>query len=218
MQPRPFTCKTAKIVTRGLQNLYAPVRFRPAPPIERARVFYQSLGWRLDATPSGVVQFTPPGSGCSVQFGGNRTTAAPGSAQGLWLVVSDLEAALDKMAAAGIKLNEVCHIGANGKVSGIDPERQSYRSFASFQDLTGTAGCYKKSRPGFPDASTLQPIRLPPQATWTALFGVQQQPMESRKSAPASATRTGPTRTPSIWWQSSPGSSSRPNGYNSLLA
>jgi catechol 2,3-dioxygenase-like lactoylglutathione lyase family enzyme len=109
----------------------------PVANIERAQAFYQSLGWRLDATPSGVVQFTPPGSGCSVQFGGNRTTAAPGSAQGLWLIVSDLQVALERMATAGIKVNEVYHIGANGKASGVDPERHSYRSFASFQDPDG---------------------------------------------------------------------------------
>jgi catechol 2,3-dioxygenase-like lactoylglutathione lyase family enzyme len=109
----------------------------PVSDIERAKEFYQRLGWRLDATPSGVVQFTPSGSGCSVQFGGNRTTAAPGSAQGLWLVVSDLQAALDKMTAAGIKADEVYHMGANGKASGLDPERHSYRSFASFHDPDG---------------------------------------------------------------------------------
>ena len=109
----------------------------PVSDLDRAKAFYQSLGWRLDATLSGVVQFTPPGSGCSVQFGGNRTTAAPGSAQGLWLSVSDLQLALDKMAAADIKVNEVYHVGPNGKTSGLDPERHSYRSFASFQDPDG---------------------------------------------------------------------------------
>jgi catechol 2,3-dioxygenase-like lactoylglutathione lyase family enzyme len=109
----------------------------PVSDIERAKTFYQNLGWRLDATPSGVVQFTPPGSGCSVQFGGNRTTAAPGSAQGLWLTVSDLQVALEKMATAGIKVNEVYHVGANGKAGGLDPERHSYRSFAAFQDPDG---------------------------------------------------------------------------------
>ena len=72
----------------------------PVSDIERARVFYQSFGWRLDARPAGVVQLTPPGSGCSVQFGGNRSTAAPGSAQGLCLAVSDPQAALDKMTSA----------------------------------------------------------------------------------------------------------------------
>ena len=111
----------------------------PVADVERARAFYQKLGWRLDATPagSGIVQFTPPGSGCSVQFGGNRTTAAPGSAQGLWLIVSDLKDALDKMAAVGIAVSEVFHLGANGKASGLDPQRNSYRSFATFQDPDG---------------------------------------------------------------------------------
>ena len=63
----------------------------PVSDIDRATKFYKGLGWRQDVTPpgSGIVQFTPPGSGCSVQFGANRTTAAPGSAQGLWLIVSD---------------------------------------------------------------------------------------------------------------------------------
>jgi catechol 2,3-dioxygenase-like lactoylglutathione lyase family enzyme len=109
----------------------------PVSDVERAKEFYQKLGWRLDATPPGVVQLTPPGSACSVLFGENRTSAAPGSAQGLWLVVSDLQAALDKLAAASIKVNEVYHFGANGKASGLDPERNSYRSFASFSDPDG---------------------------------------------------------------------------------
>jgi catechol 2,3-dioxygenase-like lactoylglutathione lyase family enzyme len=129
----------------------------PVSNIERAKEFYQSLGWRLDATLSGVVQFTPPGSGCSVQFGGNRTTAAPGSAQGLWLIVSDLQVALDKMAAADIKVNEVYHTGANGKATGLDPERHSYRSFASFQDPDGNRWVMQEVTtrlPGRIDSST----------------------------------------------------------------
>jgi catechol 2,3-dioxygenase-like lactoylglutathione lyase family enzyme len=122
----------------------------PVSDLERAKEFYVRLGWRLDATPSGVVQFTPPGSGCSVQFGGNRTTAAPGSAQGLWLAVSDLQVALDKMAAAGIKVNEVYHRTANGNASGIDPERQSYRSLASFQDPDGNRWVLQEITTRFP--------------------------------------------------------------------
>ena len=109
----------------------------PVSDVYRAKEFYRKLGWRLDVTPPGVVQFTPLGSGCSVQFGGNRTLAAPGSAQGLWLIVSDLQAALNKLAATGIEVDEVYHIGANGKASGLDPERHTYRSFASFQDPDG---------------------------------------------------------------------------------
>jgi catechol 2,3-dioxygenase-like lactoylglutathione lyase family enzyme len=111
----------------------------PVSDVERATKFYASLGWRQDATPpgSGVVQFTPPGSGCSVQWGAGRTTAAPGSAQGLWLIVSDIRAALDKLAAAGAAVDEVFHIGANGKAGGLDPARGTYRSFASFHDPDG---------------------------------------------------------------------------------
>jgi catechol 2,3-dioxygenase-like lactoylglutathione lyase family enzyme len=109
----------------------------PVSDLERAKEFYQRLGWRLDATPPGVAQFTPPGSACSVHFGPNRTTAAPGSAQGLWLIVSDIQAALDQMKAAGIEVEEVFHIGAEGKASGLDPKRSSYFSFASFRDPDG---------------------------------------------------------------------------------
>jgi catechol 2,3-dioxygenase-like lactoylglutathione lyase family enzyme len=111
----------------------------PVSDIDRATKFYKGLGWRQDVTPpgSGVVQLTPPGSGCSVQFGANRTTAAPGSAQGLWLIVSDIQAALDKLAAAGVKADEVYHFGATGKASGVDPQHSSYRSFASFHDPDG---------------------------------------------------------------------------------
>jgi catechol 2,3-dioxygenase-like lactoylglutathione lyase family enzyme len=116
----------------------------PVSDVDRATKFYRSLGWRLDVTPPGVVQLTPPGSGCSVQFGGNRTTAAPGSAQGLWLIVSDIQAALDKLAATGVQADEVFHIGANGKASGLDPARNSYRSFASFRDPDGNRWLFQE--------------------------------------------------------------------------
>jgi len=130
----------------------------PVSDVDRARAFYQRLGWRLDPTPSGVVQFTPPGSGCSVQFGGNRTTAAPGSAQGLWLIVSDLQATLDRFAAADIEVDEVYHIGANGKASGLDPERHSYRSLASFRDPDGNRWLLQ-------EVTTRLPGRIDPAAT-----------------------------------------------------
>ncbi len=116
----------------------------PVSDVDRAKKFYGSLGWRLDVTPPGVVQLRPTGSGCSVQFGGNRTSAAPGSAQGLWLIVSDIQAALDKLAAAGIEVNAVFHIGADGRVSGLDPERRSYRSFASFSDPDGNRWLFQE--------------------------------------------------------------------------
>jgi len=111
----------------------------PVAEGERAAKFYKSLGWRQDVTPpgSGVYQFTPPGSGCSVQWGAGRTTAAPGSAQGLWLIVSDIQAALNKLVAAGVTVDDVFHIGAKGKESGLDPQRGTYRSFAAFRDPDG---------------------------------------------------------------------------------
>ena len=102
----------------------------PVSELDRATEFYTRLGWRHDVTPPGVVQFTPPGSACSVQFGPNRTPAAPGSAQGLFLVVSDLHVTLQKLAAAGIEVGEVYHLGAGGRASGVDPEHASYRSYA----------------------------------------------------------------------------------------
>ena len=108
----------------------------PVSDVSRAREFYASLGWRLDATPPVVVQLTPPGSGCSVQFGPDRTTAPPGSAQGLFVIVSDIEAARDQLAAAGVA-SEAYHIGPAGRASGVDPERRSYFSYASFRDPDG---------------------------------------------------------------------------------
>jgi catechol 2,3-dioxygenase-like lactoylglutathione lyase family enzyme len=108
----------------------------PVSDVERAKEFYERLGWRLDVTPPGVVQITPHGSWCSVQFGQNLTSAAPGSAKG-YLIVSDIQTALDKLAAAGIPVNEVYHIGPEGRAEGLDPERGSYRSWASFSDPDG---------------------------------------------------------------------------------
>jgi catechol 2,3-dioxygenase-like lactoylglutathione lyase family enzyme len=124
----------------------------PVSDVDRAKQFYESLGWRLDADfpfDNGfrVVQLTPPGSGCSVQFGANITTAAPGSAQGLYLVVSDIKAVHDDLVARGVKVSEVFYPGApgaqfrpggaNGRVSGPAPNHGSYRSFASFSDPDG---------------------------------------------------------------------------------
>jgi catechol 2,3-dioxygenase-like lactoylglutathione lyase family enzyme len=118
----------------------------PVSDGERGAKFYARLGWRQDVTPpgSGVFQFTPPGSGCSVQWGAGRTTAAPGSAQGLWLIVSDIQAALDKVAAAGVAVDKVFHIGDNGPAGGLDPQRRTYRSFASFRDPDGNQWLFQE--------------------------------------------------------------------------
>jgi catechol 2,3-dioxygenase-like lactoylglutathione lyase family enzyme len=126
----------------------------PVSDIDRAKEFYGRLGWRLDADYDNgkdfrVVQFTPPGSGCSVIFGRNVTGAAPGSAQGLYLIVSDLAAARDELLSRGVKVSEVFHnegvyagpddpyLFGRLRVAGPDPEHRSYRSFASFHDPDG---------------------------------------------------------------------------------
>ena len=108
----------------------------PVSDVDRAKEFYKKLGWRLDVTPPIVVQFTPPGSWCSVQFGKNLTSAAPGSAKS-YLIVSDIVAAREKLVAAGIEVSEFFHIGPEGRLSGLDPERRSYFSRATFSDPDG---------------------------------------------------------------------------------
>lgn len=127
----------------------------PVSDVDRAKQFYEKLGWRLDADFAAgedfrVIQFTPPGSACSIIFGKNVTAAAPGSAQGLYLIVSDIEAARGDLRGRGVEISEVFH-GAGDvytgkdepylfgriRVVGPDPERRSYRSFASFSDPDG---------------------------------------------------------------------------------
>jgi catechol 2,3-dioxygenase-like lactoylglutathione lyase family enzyme len=112
------------------------VDFIPVTDIDRATQFYQRLGWRKDETPPGIVQFTPPGSWCSVQFGKDLTSAAPGSGKG-YLIVDDIDAAKDKLTAVNIPISDEFHVGPNGKESGVDPEHNSYRSFISFNDPDG---------------------------------------------------------------------------------
>jgi catechol 2,3-dioxygenase-like lactoylglutathione lyase family enzyme len=124
----------------------------PVTDVERAKDFYGRLGWRLDADVTGgdsfrIVQLTPPGSECSIQFGTNMTSAVPGSASGLYLIVSDIEDARDELAARGVEVSEVFHEGtpgarfrpanSDGRVSGPAPEHGSYGSFASFSDQDG---------------------------------------------------------------------------------
>ena len=113
----------------------------PVSDAERAQQFYRKLGWRQDTTPpgSGVFQFTPHGSTCSVQFGKGLTSAAPGSAQRNYLIVSDIAAARDALVAAGIDVGEIFHITPEGPVTGPDPERRTYRSLALFSDPDGNS-------------------------------------------------------------------------------
>jgi catechol 2,3-dioxygenase-like lactoylglutathione lyase family enzyme len=133
----------------------------PVSDVDRAKEFYASLGWLLDADFDNgkdfrVTQFTPTGSGCSVIFGKNVTAAAPGSAQGLYLVVSDVAAARDELLGRGVKVSEVFHSGdahagpdepflfGRLRVSGPDPDHHSYRSFASFHDPDGNGWLFQE--------------------------------------------------------------------------
>ena len=115
----------------------------PVSDADRSKEFYTRLGWRLDADIAigdnfRVVQFTPPGSGCSVQFGKGLTPAAPGSAMA-YLVVSDIVAARNTLVATGVEVSEFFHIGPAGRVSGLDPRRGSYSSRATFSDPDGNS-------------------------------------------------------------------------------
>src|SRR4030095_5341778 len=113
----------------------------PVSDVERAEQFYRRLGWRQDVTPpgSGVSQFTPHGSACSIQFGKNLSSAAPGSAPRTYLIVADIEAARKALIDAGIEVSEIFHLGPNGFVDGPDPERGTYRSLATFNDPDGNS-------------------------------------------------------------------------------
>jgi catechol 2,3-dioxygenase-like lactoylglutathione lyase family enzyme len=144
----------------------------PVADADKSKEFYGRLGWRLDADfafDNGfrVVQFTPPGSGCSVQFGTKITTATPGSAQGLYLIVSDITAARGQLAERGAEVGDVFHPGSPGaqfepgggdsRVSGEAPDRQSYSSFATFKDPDGNTWLLQeitKRLPGRVDATT----------------------------------------------------------------
>jgi catechol 2,3-dioxygenase-like lactoylglutathione lyase family enzyme len=113
----------------------------PVSDVDRAKEFYERIGWRCDSDRSTgedfrLVQFTPPGSWCSVHFGKNLVSATPGSAKG-FLIVSDIEVARNQLVAAGVEVGEFFHDGPEGRGSGLHPERRSYRSRALFSDPDG---------------------------------------------------------------------------------
>jgi catechol 2,3-dioxygenase-like lactoylglutathione lyase family enzyme len=152
---------------RGIDTKVAPVDMKfeivviPVSDVERAKGFYAKLGWRLDADYDNgkdfrIIQFTPPGSGCSIIFGKNLTPATPGSAQGLYLIVSDIEAARKDLLDLGVQISEVFHndgvyagtdepfLFGRVRVGGPDPEHRSYRSFASFRDPDGNGWLFQE--------------------------------------------------------------------------
>ena len=129
----------------------------PVSDIDRAKQFYSRLGWRLDADFVGGdnfrgVQFTPPGSPASIHFGKGVTSAAPGSAQGLFLVVSDIEAARAELVGRGVDVGEIFHVAGPGHppIPGPDPERRSYFSYVSFRDPDGNTWLLQEVTARFP--------------------------------------------------------------------
>jgi catechol 2,3-dioxygenase-like lactoylglutathione lyase family enzyme len=144
----------------------------PVSDVDRAKEFYGRLGWRLDADvvrgELRLIQFTPPGSGCSIQFGTGLTSAAPGSGQTSYLIVSDLEGTRDRLVSLGVEVSEVFHEGTpgarfrvaagNGRLSGRAPDRTSYGSFASFSDPDGNDWLFQ-------EVTTRLPGRIDPAAT-----------------------------------------------------
>ncbi len=158
VQSRETAIQTAKArpVDMKLEVIVIPVS-----DVDRAKQFYSKLGWRLDADFVGddhrVIQFTPPGSGTSVIFGKNVTPAAPGSAKGLYLIVSDIEAARKELLDRGIAISEVFHhegdvhtgpdepyLFGSVRVSGPDPEHRTYQSYASFRDPDGNGWLFQE--------------------------------------------------------------------------
>jgi catechol 2,3-dioxygenase-like lactoylglutathione lyase family enzyme len=137
----------AKVANTAPVDTKLEVVVIPVSDVERAKRFYESLGWRLDADfvngDIRGVQLTPAGSPCSIIFGNAVTTAAPGSVQGLFLVVSDIEAARAELVRRGVDVSEVFHfdgllrVDGRGRTQGADPERRSYRSWLSFSDPDG---------------------------------------------------------------------------------
>ena len=141
----------------------------PVSDVDRAKRFYQGLGWRLDADFAAgealrVVQLTPPGSPCSIIFGKGVTPAAPGSVQGLFLIVADLEAARAELLAHGVDVSGVFHfeglfsfVGTKGRVPGPDPQGRSYSSWASFNDPDGNGWLLQEIKARLPGRGLSSP-------------------------------------------------------------
>jgi catechol 2,3-dioxygenase-like lactoylglutathione lyase family enzyme len=195
----------------------------PVADVDRAKRFYEGLGWRVDADfASGdewrVVQLTPPGSPCSVMFGKGFTTGVPGSAQGTFLVVEDIEAARAELVAKGVEVGDVFHFdgnllrvtGTKGRLPGPDPTRSSYFSFASFSDPDGNSWLLQEVKTRFPgrglssDVATLIEVlreaeerhgeyeRSAPKhhwSEWYARYVVARQRGKTREEAVSDAAR-----------------------------
>ena len=128
----------------------------PVTDVDRAKAFYEQVGFRLDVDHEiseefRVVQLTPPGSECSITIGRGMTPSPPGTAQGLHLVVTDIEAARAELAGRGVDVSEPFHFGPQGQTSGVHPERSDYNSFATFSDPDGNGWLLQEVKYRNPD-------------------------------------------------------------------
>jgi catechol 2,3-dioxygenase-like lactoylglutathione lyase family enzyme len=172
----------------------------PVSDVDRAKEFYSRLGWRLDADRSAgsdfrLIQFTPPGSGSSIQFGVNLTSAAPGSAQAMLLAVSDVETARKELIARGIDASDVFHcdigtacrfVGVGARISGPHPERLSYSSFVSFSDPDGNSWLVQ-------EVTQRLPGRVAGNTTYTSAHDLAQAMIRAAKAHGQHEARTGKT-------------------------
>jgi predicted enzyme related to lactoylglutathione lyase len=161
---------TTSTTGREMIDLNLEVVVIPVSDVDRAKAFYEQLGWRLDADFADeqgfrIVQFTPHGSACSIQFGSKMTSAPPGSATNMYLVVTDVQAARDAIAALGVAVSDVFHEESLGdrfhpdaRVAGVAPDGATYGSFASFSDPDGNTWLLQ-------EITTRLPGRVDPAAT-----------------------------------------------------
>jgi len=208
-QPEPAREPAIPLPEKAAYTAKLEVVVIPVSDVDRAREFYQGLGWRLDAdfangTDFRVIQFTPPGSACSVIFGKNVTPASPGSAQGLYLIVPDIEAVCRDLLSRGVDVSDVFH-AANDvhtgtdepylfgriRVDGPDPAHGSYRSFASFHDPDGNGWLLQ-------EVTARLPGRIDPATTTFA--SAKDLADALRRAAAAHGKQEAPTSQPDAKW------------------
>ena len=174
----------------GQVDLKLEVITIPVSEIDRAKEFYGGLGWRLDADfrdgAERAVQFTPPGSGCSIHF---TTKGTPGSAQGLFLIVSDIEAARDDLVRRGVEVSEIFHFAKapgpfGGQVSGLAPGHMSYGSYATFRDPDGNGWLLQ-------EITTRLPGRVAGDTTYPSAYDLSQALRRAEAAHGEHEKRTG---------------------------
>jgi catechol 2,3-dioxygenase-like lactoylglutathione lyase family enzyme len=150
------TGSSTEVPEAGTIDMKLEVVTLPVSDVDRAKSFYQGLGWRVDADfdlgeGGRVVQLTPTHSECSIAFGSGLTKAQPGSAERLELVVSDIEAARDDLISRGVEVSDFFHLGPDGSGPGLDPERRTYQSYATFSDPDGNGWLLQEITTRLPD-------------------------------------------------------------------